>query len=200
MTIDLPNVALFSVAALMLLGSPGPGIAALVAIGKDRGFVGGLRFYMGLQVGLALAAALTAAGLVSVLRAAPFATMALGAVATAYLVWLAYRIATSPIGAEAKAAGFEASSWGGFLLGITNPKAYLAFASLMASYTLVRANASADVGLKWLVCVAIILVVDAAWLWLGVVVSRAAVSPAVERTINIAMGAAILATVVLAWV
>lgn len=44
MAIDLLNLTLFSLAAVVLLGSPGPGIAALVAVGKERGFLQGLRF------------------------------------------------------------------------------------------------------------------------------------------------------------
>lgn len=45
MLVDSLAIWLFALAAIMLLGSPGPGIAALVSVGKDRGFVGGLRFY-----------------------------------------------------------------------------------------------------------------------------------------------------------
>jgi threonine/homoserine/homoserine lactone efflux protein len=60
---DVPSVGLFVVAAVVLLGSPGPAVAALVAIGRGEGFSRGLRFYAGLQIGLALAAAASATGL-----------------------------------------------------------------------------------------------------------------------------------------
>jgi hypothetical protein len=45
--IDIWNTGLFTLGAIMLLGSPGPAIAALLAIGKDRGFAGSLRFFWG---------------------------------------------------------------------------------------------------------------------------------------------------------
>jgi hypothetical protein len=67
--IDHVATALFILAATGLLGSPGPAIAALLAIGKTDGFVGSLKFFTGLQLGLGLAAAVSAGGLVAVLLA-----------------------------------------------------------------------------------------------------------------------------------
>ncbi|GJG85963.1 hypothetical protein tb265_11440 [Gemmatimonadetes bacterium T265] len=78
------SLALFVTTAVVLLGSPGPGIAALVAVGRARG-LGGLRFYLGLQVGLAGAFGVSAAGLAAALATAPAAATALGVAGTAYL-------------------------------------------------------------------------------------------------------------------
>lgn len=55
--VDLVSAGFFVMAALALLCSPGPAIAALLAIGRLHGMVTGLRFYLGLQIGLAVAAA-----------------------------------------------------------------------------------------------------------------------------------------------
>jgi threonine/homoserine/homoserine lactone efflux protein len=200
MSFNLLTIWLFSLAAIMLLGSPGPGIAALIAVGKDRGFLGGLRFYWGLQAGLAFAAAVSAGGLFSLIQAAPAAMTALTAIAAAYLCWLAYKIATAPVGAAAneKARRAASTAWSGFLLGIANPKAYVAFVSLMASYAVVRSNAFADVGLKWFLCVIVMIVVDIAWLGFGAIVGMAALKPGAERALNLAMGGAILITTLLA--
>jgi threonine/homoserine/homoserine lactone efflux protein len=202
MSVDLANLALFIVAAIVLLGSPGPGIAALISVGRTRGLVGGLRFYGGLQVGLAVAAAISAAGLFSAIQTLPFAECGLMIVATLYLLYLAWKIASAPVGdaGEAKASGPADTALGGMLLGVTNPKAYIAFASLMAAYPIVRARETADLGLKWLICVIVMVVVDLAWLWLGVVVGRARMSPRAERAMNLVMGGLILATALLAWI
>jgi threonine/homoserine/homoserine lactone efflux protein len=86
---------------------------------------------------------------------------------------------------------------GGFFLGITNPKAYLAFASLMASTTLIGGGAPSstvgtDAALKWAIVVAVVLVVDIAWVLLGAILHRAAMPPRVERAMNIVFAAAIL--------
>jgi threonine/homoserine/homoserine lactone efflux protein len=200
MPIDSLAAWLFLLAAIALLGSPGPGIAALIAVGKERGFSGGLRFYWGLQAGLALAAAVSGAGLCSLIEAIPAAMTALTAGAAVYLLWLAYRIATAPVGAASDpgARRVASTACSGFLLGIANPKAYVAFASLMASYAIVLSNASADVALKWLVCVIVMIVVDIAWLWLGAAAGRARLNPGAERALNVAMGGAILVTTLLA--
>jgi threonine/homoserine/homoserine lactone efflux protein len=190
-------IGLFLLAAVALLGSPGPGIAALVAVTRGEGLRAGLRYYAGLQVGLALAAAISAAGLFSLLAAFPVLLRAASIVAVLYLVTLAWKIGTAPVGATAQSLS-RASPLGGFMLGTTNPKAYLAFASLMASTTLTAAGASADAALKWLLCVAVILVVDLAWVLIGAALHRATLPPRIERMMNLGFAVAILAAAIAA--
>lgn len=71
---------------------------ALAAVGKVHGGRKGLRFYGGLQLGLAAAAAVSAAGLVSLVTAIPALRIAMTVVAGAYLLYLAWKIATAPVG------------------------------------------------------------------------------------------------------
>ncbi|HEY8380724.1 MAG TPA: LysE family transporter [Microvirga sp.] len=200
MSIDLTGMALFTLAAVVLLGSPGPAIAALVAVGRTEGIMRGLRFYGGLQVGLAAAAAFSAAGLFSLVQSIPAATVVMSTVATIYLLYLAYKIATSPVGNGTDVSGAVPASTalGGFLLGVTNPKAYVAFASLMASYSVVRSDGPADATAKWLLCVIVMIVVDLAWLWLGAIVQKAKLSAGAERLLNVAMGGTIVITAIIA--
>lgn len=186
------EAVLFVLAAMALLGSPGPGIAALIVAGRTLGLAGGLRLYAGMQVGLALAAGLSAAGLASLLAAAPMLRLALTVVSVAYLVWLAWSVATAPL--EGEVGGGTSASltfMGGFVLGAANPKAYLAFVSLFGSF--VVAGPRWDAGVKWALCVAVMVVVDIAWLALGVVLGRVKLSPRGQRAMNWAMGGAILA-------
>lgn len=185
---------LFVAAATALLGSPGPGIAALVAVGRTGGLSTGLRFFTGMQVGLALAAGLSAAGLISMLLAVPLARTVLTALSAGYLAWLAWSIATAPAGDGAIGGASEATAsfGGGFLLGFANPKAYLAFLSLFASFTILGTDADADAALKWLLCVAVMLVVDFGWLCLGAALGRIRLGARKERALNVAMGGTIL--------
>ena len=194
---DWTAIGLFLLAAMALLGSPGPGIAALLAVTRGSGLRAGLRYYAGLQVGLALAAAISAAGLFSLLAAFPVLLQAASVCAVVYLVYLAYKIGTAPVRAAVPATD-AASPLAAFFLGTTNPKAYLAFASLMASGTLVSAGATADAALKWLLIVGVILIVDLAWVLLGAVLHRATLPPRVERVMNLAFAAAILIAAVTA--
>jgi threonine/homoserine/homoserine lactone efflux protein len=80
----------------------------------------------------------------------------------------------------------------GFALGIGNPKAYVACASLLASQTLVEHDRQVEVLLKWFLCVIVAIVVDLAWLFVGVTLQRAALRPLTERILNLTLAATIL--------
>jgi threonine/homoserine/homoserine lactone efflux protein len=165
---DTVALGIFLTAAVGLLGSPGPAIAALIAVGRARGLVGGLPYFLGLQLGLATAGGITAAGLFSLLAAFPSALRVMTITATVYLIYLAYKIASSAVGETGQVSnGAHASPAAGFLLGVTNPKAYLAFASLLASYTLIKGSAREDTFTKWFLLVAVMIVVDIVWLYVG---------------------------------
>ncbi|MEP7454338.1 LysE family transporter [Phyllobacterium sp. SB3] len=197
--VNLLNAGLFVLAAIALLGSPGPGIAALVAVGREKGFAQGMKFYTGLQIGLALAAGISAVCLLLMIEPIKELMTVMVVVATAYLVYLAYAIATAPVGAEEKSASrFGAVS--GLLLGITNPKAYIAFISLMAAYPIIPSNSHADLTFKLLACIIVMIIVDILWLGLGAVLHRAQLKPKSERALNIVMGATILLTAVLSFI
>ena len=184
---------LFLVSAFALLGSPGPGIAALLAVGKVHGIEGSLRFFTGLQVGLAIVAGACAGGLVSVLGSLPLLTSALTWAAILYLGWLAWAIAMSPVGGgPAQTTPVATTFASGFLLGISNPKAYLAFATLFASQTLVENSHTVDAATKWALTIATILIVDVAWLYAGARLGRVSLAPHAERRVNMALGLAIL--------
>lgn len=184
---------LFLVSAFALLGTPGPGIAALLAVGKVHGIEGSLRFFTGLQVGLAIVAGACASGLLSVLSSLPLLTGVLTWAAILYLAWLAWSIAMSPVGAGAVQTAPVATTFtSGFLLGISNPKAYLAFVTLFASQTLVANSHCADAASKWGLTIATILIVDVAWLYAGARLGRVSLSPRAGRRVNIALGLAIL--------
>jgi threonine/homoserine/homoserine lactone efflux protein len=121
--------------------------------------------------------------------------------ATVYLVYLAYKIASSPIGESAQASnGAHASPAAGFLLGVTNPKAYLAFASLLASYTLIKGNVQQDSFTKWVLLVAVMIVVDIVWLYVGVFLRGLMLSPKRERALNVTLGLTVLIAAGLAFV
>jgi threonine/homoserine/homoserine lactone efflux protein len=191
--VDMYSAAnwLFMASAIALLGSPGPGIAALLAVGRVEGW-GALRFYAGLQVGLAMAFGATAIGLLSLLEAVPFAVTGMTLGSAGYLIYLAYQIATAPVGSPPPGVRARSSPMSGFLLGIANPKAYLAFASLLASQTLVEHDRHIDAVLKWIICVIVAVVVDLAWLLVGVRLKRAALRPVTEHLLNASLGATIL--------
>jgi threonine/homoserine/homoserine lactone efflux protein len=189
---SLVATTLFLLSAFALLGTPGPGIAALLVVGKRHGFMGSLRFFAGLQGGLAIAAVVCASGLLSVLSAVPAVTWVLTLTAVIYLGWLAWSIAMSPVAAAPDTGEAVTTFTAGLLLGISNPKAYLGFVTLFASQTLISGSHAADAMFKWLLTIAVILVVDIAWLYAGARLGRVSLSPRAERCINVALGLTIL--------
>ncbi len=190
----------FTIAAFALLGSPGPAIAALLAVGKSDGWSGGLRFFSGLQLGLASAAALSAIGLFALVNSSDSVLTIMSVLATVYLVYLAFKIATSEVGDQGNPANAMSSVLAGVMLGLTNPKAYLAFASLFASFQLVERNLISDGLSKWMIVVLVMLIVDLIWLWIGVRLGRLRMSIRCERTMNLMLGAAVIFAASFAWV
>jgi threonine/homoserine/homoserine lactone efflux protein len=94
----------------------------------------------------------------------------------------------------------HASPAAGFLLGVTNPKAYLAFASLLASYTLIKGSAREDTFTKWFLLVTVMIVVDIVWLYAGVFLRGLILSPNSERVLNVTLGLTVLIAAGLAFV
>jgi threonine/homoserine/homoserine lactone efflux protein len=182
----------FVATATALLGSPGPGIAALLAVGRSQGWSGGLRYFAGLQAGLAVAVAISGVGVISLFTAYPALTRAMVVGATVYLVYLSYAIATSPVGKDQPDRLRSFSPAAGLLLGVTNPKAYLAISTLLASSLQLTVGELSNIGLKMALCMAVIIAVDIVWLWIGVAVGRTKLSAIGERIMNLAMGATIL--------
>jgi len=194
------SLGLFLITATALLGSPGPGIAALIAVGRAAGLAKGFIYYLGLQLGLAITAAICASGLFSLLSLVPGALTVLTVAATLYLLYLAWRIATAPIGSDETGTGTASSFGAGALLGLTNPKAFIAFISLFASQTLVAGGGVHDAALKWLLVVLVILAVDLAWLLVGVSLRQARLRPVAEKRLNLALASLIVIATIAAWI
>lgn len=196
---NLSEFAAFLVAAIALLGSPGPAIAALLAVGRTYGWRKGLRFFWGLQIGLAGAAGVTIAGLFAVLETFPWAITAMTVVAILYLLYLAYRIATSPIGDVQPASNQSPKLIAGTLLGLTNPKAYAAFASLFASFQVIELNTVWDSSIKLVSVICVMIIVDIIWLGIGVRIGRLTLSENQEKLTNYLLAVAIVLASALAF-
>ena len=74
-----------------------------------------------------------ATGITAALLAVPARAAVLIAAAVAYIVWLAYHVATAPPLAARTAAADAPAFPGGLLLGVANPKAWVAIAAVFAS-------------------------------------------------------------------
>lgn len=188
-------VLTFTVAAIVLLASPGPATLALAASGAAYGMKRSIRFFGGITLGLAIAMALVATGVYVVLHSFALLTTMLTVISIGYILWLAYQIGTTPPISEEQP--MVTPGWGaGFVLGVANIKAYAAFAALLGSFTLGTPPAW-EQGTKALICLLVCVVFDFLWLFAGSRMRKLFIHPTWSRRLNVSF--AILMVATLAW-
>ncbi len=185
----------FVVAALALAGSPGPATLSLAATGAAFGARGGLGYMTGIVIGMVGVMAITASGVVGVVLALPGATPVIMALAAAYFVYLAVRIALAPPLVEGSAQRDRPSLAAGALLSLVNPKGYAAMAALFSGFVLIREGLALDVAAKILVLTAVITLVNICWLFAGAALTRRFREPRTNRAINVVFAVLLVASV-----
>ena len=188
----------FVLAGFALTGSPGPATLSLAAAGAAFGARRGLGYMAGIVIGMGAVMGITATGVMGVVLALPGATPVVVAIAAAYFIYLAFRIATAPPLAENAGQGRRPSFAGGLFLSIVNPKGYAAMAALFSGFVLVRERFALDVAAKVSVLAAIITAVNLAWLIAGAALTRFFREPRTNRIINMAFAVLLVASVAFA--
>jgi threonine/homoserine/homoserine lactone efflux protein len=125
----------------------------------------------------------------------PGATPVVITLATAYFVYLAFRIATAPPLDEKAPQGHQPSFAGGMFLSLVNPKGYAAMAALFSGFVLIRERLDLDVVAKVVVLTAIIAAVNIAWLVAGAALTGFFRDPSLNRAINVTFAGLLLASV-----
>ena len=188
----------FTIAIFFLLISPGPGVLSLAGVGSAYGFKPGWFYGTGLFIGSNGVLLAAATGLAALFLADQRLRLIFTALSTAYLLYLAAKIAF----AGSKIAFMESTKPPGFLGGIAlqviNPKAYAVGAFVFSGFPVWPENLLVEVVLKFLILNAIWIPIHIVWLTAGVTVNRLALSMHVQRTINVVMAMAMLVVVGLA--
>lgn len=167
-------------------------------VGAAFGYRAGATYLLGLFVGTNLVAFAVISGIAGAALAVPWLRIALFVGSTAYLLYLAARIAL----AGSKIAFIEKASppgfVGGLILQIMNPKAYAVNTSLFSGFAFWPESLPVEIALKLLITNLIWVPVHVAWLAAGVTVQRLQLAPRVQLAINVGMALAMLAVVALA--
>ncbi|NML05376.1 LysE family translocator [Sphingomonas sp. G-3-2-10] len=128
---------LFALTIFALASSitPGPNNLMLMASGTNFGFRRTLPHLMGVSIGFVAMIVLVGVGLAQLFAAYPLAHQVLRIVSIAYLLWLAWRIATAPPpaareGKEAKPLSFVQAA----LFQWVNPKAWTMALTALSAY------------------------------------------------------------------
>jgi threonine/homoserine/homoserine lactone efflux protein len=172
--------------SLAVMGTPGPATISLTAVGSSFGVRRSLPYLAGIVAGTTIVLLAVATGITAALLAVPAMHVVLLAVSVAYILWLAYHVATAPPLSAQSSSSDAPSLEGGLLLGAANPKAWLAIAAVFAAAELADA-ASVDAAAKVAVLTVMIVVINAGWLIAGASLAPLLREPRRARMINIAL-------------
>jgi threonine/homoserine/homoserine lactone efflux protein len=118
-------------------------------------------------------------------------------VAAAYILYLAYHIATAPPLRAADRGAPAPSLGGGVLLGVANPKAWVAIAAVFVSAR-IATRTLLDSGIKVAALALMVVAINAAWLVAAAWVAPALRDPVRSRRANVGLAAALVVSTVAA--
>jgi threonine/homoserine/homoserine lactone efflux protein len=188
-----PVMALIA-ASMVVMGSPGPSTISATAMGAAFGVRRSLRYVCGLIAGTTAVLLAVSLGVFALVLSIPQGTRILGVIACAYILYLAFRIATAaPLDSQSKQIAAPAFT-GGFLLAIANPKAYLAIAAVFAGTTIIAGDHRLDASLKAALLSVMIVIIHLCWLLAGASLSRILHDPVSSRLVNVTLAAILVVT------
>ncbi|WP_321917970.1 MULTISPECIES: LysE family translocator [unclassified Paraburkholderia] len=195
MTSILPLVLFVAVSTV----TPGGATTLATASGARFGFVRSIPLMLGIAIGLALLAAVAALGLGGLLLALPSLQTAVKVLGTAYLLWLAWRIARSGPPGAGNGPARPVTLVNGLLLLWLNPKSWAMTVGAAASFTLFANNPNRLAMLLGTAFGVAACASLALWCALGVLLARFFRTPRHWRMLNLAMGVLLAASLIPTW-
>jgi threonine/homoserine/homoserine lactone efflux protein len=186
--------------ALVVMGSPGPATMSVTSVGAAFGLRRSLGYLAGIVLGTTAVLLAVAAGVVSVLLSVPRLAPVLIFASAAYMLYLAWKIATAPPLARRDSAMRAPRLVEGFLLAIANPKAYMAITAVFAGTALGLASPFQEAALKTGTLTLMIVVIHVVWMLAGVSLASLLSQPRISRAANITFAIVLVATTAIALV
>lgn len=186
-----------------MAGTPGPNNAMLSSSGSLWGFRRTVPHMLGVSIGFPIMQVCVALGLGSLLRANPTALTVMRWLGAGYLLYLAWKIATTEPESSADSGERRGSSrhpmsfFGAALFQWVNPKAWLVTISALATVASVGGHPSTTRALVLAVVFLVVtLPITAFWTMVGVGVSRVFTTRRALRAFNITMACLLVASLV----
>lgn len=191
----LPLVLFVAVAT----GTPGGATTLATASGARFGFTRSIPLVLGIAIGLALLAGVAALGLGSLLLAMPALQNVVKAIGSAYLLWLAWRIARSGPPNAGDGPARPVTLVNGILLLWLNPKGWAMTVGAAASFALLadgphRLAILLGTAFGLAACVSLAL-----WCALGALLARLLRTPRHWRMLNFAMAVLLALSIIPTW-
>jgi threonine/homoserine/homoserine lactone efflux protein len=183
--------------AVSMSGSPGPNNTMVTASGATWGFRRTIPHMAGISLGFPAMLLAVSLGLGEMLRALPWLHAALRWIGAAYLLWLAWKIASADPTAEDAGAGGPCplTFLQAALFQWVNPKAWVIAVGAVAAYTTAPgAGMVVQAVLLALIFVAVTFPIVAGWTLVGVGAARLLRTRRALRAFNLAMAALLVAS------
>lgn len=188
----------FAIAVFFMIISPGPGVLSTAAIGAAFGFRAGARYIIGLFLGNSLVALCVILGVAALVLANPYLRYILFALSTAYILYLAKRVAFAGVDVGFHAADKKPGILDGVILQIFNPKAYVVNSTFFAGFVIWPDSYAVEVVTKFIVFNLVWFPIHFAWLWVGTKLRELNLSPDTQRNVNLAMALSLVFVVAIA--
>ena len=189
----------FAAAIFFLLITPGPGVLSAAGVGAAFGFRAGWRYILGLALGNNLVAIAVITGLTAILLASSTIRTILMFSSTAYLFYIAIRIALAGSKIGIIDAQSNPSIRDGIFLQLLNPKAYAVSTFLFSGFPIFEESYLVEVSFKLFIFNLIWFPIHLLWVWLGASIRKLDLTANTQRIINFAMASAMLIVVALAF-
>ncbi len=174
--------------------TPGPNNALVAANAAANGWRATWPHMLGIGAGFALMIVLVGLGLAGALAAHPAVARAMRFASIAWLVWLAWKIASSPVGQAEEAPGLRFGFGKAVLFQWVNPKAWLLALSIAAAWVRPEAPAGPQLAVIGLVFFVVTVPSCLPWALLGHGAARVLGGGARMRVFNIAMAVVLVAS------
>ncbi|HXV23876.1 MAG TPA: LysE family translocator [Alphaproteobacteria bacterium] len=185
----------FTVFAIAGSITPGPNNIMLTASGANFGFRRTLPHMLGVCIGFPLMVLAIGLGLSQLFEKVPIAHTAMKLLGSAYLLWLAWRVARAgsadPVGASARPLSFlqaAAFQW-------VNPKAWILASGAISTFTLVGETLLPQVLTMAAIFTLVSIPSATVWTLLGIGISRLLNSRSRLHIFNLTMGAMLAGSV-----
>jgi threonine/homoserine/homoserine lactone efflux protein len=179
--------------------SPGPNNAVLWASGISFGFRRTLPHVVGGALGVGALVVGVAAGIGAFLDAVPAAALALKVAGSAYLLYVAWRVAGSGAIVQGDASQ-PLSMWQAAWFQWLNPKAWFFAIALVATFLSEGIHRVLEIVLLAIVVIAVVVVSFTIWAAGGAALARFVTDARTRRSVNVLLAVLIAASVTLLWV
>ena len=187
----------FALAVLLLIITPGPGVMSTAGVGAAFGYRAGFIYVIGLFIGTNVVCLMIITGLTAILFSIPEVRYVLLILSSAYLLYLAAKIAFAGTKIAFINPSISPNIYSGVLLQLINPKAYTVNAALISGFAFYPSNFTVEIILKLLIMNLIWVPLHLMWLLAGVKMTSLNFSKKSQKLINYIMAMFLVIVVLL---